>query len=191
MKRFFRIRLSPIALLVTPFLFGACSPLATMNIPLNANAQVTKPAPSAEAQLSPHKAPPDPVPVDPNDDLSLGKRHFAQTNYGLAEQHFRRAVEKSTGPSARNAEAWLGLAASYDRLRRFDLADRAYENAIRTIGPTPEILNNQGYSFMLRRDYRKARAKFAQAQEKDPANPYILNNIALLEEADRPPQRAR
>src|SRR5262249_51929821 len=30
---------------------------------------------------------------DPNDDLSLGKKHFRATNYGLAERHFRRAVE--------------------------------------------------------------------------------------------------
>jgi Flp pilus assembly protein TadD len=31
-------------------------------------------------------------------------------------------------------------------LRRFDLADRAYGQAIRIVGPTAEILNNQGYS---------------------------------------------
>ena len=50
---------------------------------------------------------------DPSDDLSLGKRHYREQNYGLAEQHFRRAVEKLP----RDGEAWLGLAASYDRLR--------------------------------------------------------------------------
>ena len=50
--------------------------------------------------------------VDPNDDLSLAKQYYRQGNYGLAERYFRRAVE--SGP--RDAEAWLGLAASYDRL---------------------------------------------------------------------------
>jgi Flp pilus assembly protein TadD len=54
--------------------------------------------------------------------LSLGKKYFRTINCGLAEKHFRAAVEKHP----RDAEAWIGLAASYDRLRRFDLADRAY-----------------------------------------------------------------
>src|SRR6476661_896635 len=55
---------------------------------------------------------------DPYDELSLGKKYFRTSNYGLAEKHFRAAVEKHP----RDAEAWIGLAASYDRLRRFDLA---------------------------------------------------------------------
>jgi tetratricopeptide (TPR) repeat protein len=76
------------------------------------------------------------------DDRSLGKRYFKAGNYGLAERYFRRAVETH----ARDAEAWVGLAASYDRLRRFDLADRAYAEAIRLVGPRVPILNNQGYS---------------------------------------------
>lgn len=116
---------------------------------------------------------------DPNDDLSLGKKHYRQGSFGLAEQHFRRAVEK--GP--KSLEAWIGLAASYDKLRRFDLADRAYAQAIRLAGPTPEILNNQGYSYLLRGDRRKARATLLQAQAKDPGNPYIRNNLELLDQS--------
>ena len=119
--------------------------------------------------------------ADPKDDLSLGKQHFRQENYGLAEHYFRRAAELHP----RDAEAWLGLAASYDRLRRFELADRAYKQAIVIVGATPEVLNNQGYSFMLRGDYPRARAKFAEAQALDPKNPYILNNIKLLQESSR------
>jgi Flp pilus assembly protein TadD len=115
---------------------------------------------------------------DPKDDLSLGKRHYKEQNYGLAEKHFRKAVEAQP----RTAEAWIGLAASYDRLRRFDLADRAYEQAINLIGPTPELLNNQGFSYLLRGDYKLARKKLAAAQAKDPDSKYIQNNIDLLNE---------
>ncbi|HTM75187.1 MAG TPA: tetratricopeptide repeat protein [Pseudolabrys sp.] len=118
---------------------------------------------------------------DPNDELSLGKKQYRANNYGLAEKHFRLAVEKHP----RDAEAWLGLAASYDRLRRFDLADRAYSQAVGILGPTVEILNNQGYSYMLRGDYKRAHATLAAARRKDPNNKYVLNNLRLLEESYR------
>jgi Flp pilus assembly protein TadD len=114
---------------------------------------------------------------DPNDDLSLGKKYFRAADFRLAERHFRRAVELHP----RDLESWIGLAASDDRLRRFDLADRAYEQAMKIAGPTPEILNNLGYSFMLRGEYRRARETLLQAQAQDPGNPYIRNNLELLE----------
>ena len=114
---------------------------------------------------------------DQHDELSLGKKHFRARDFGLAERHFRRAVELSP----RDAEAWLGLAASYDRLRRFDEADRAYRQALAIVGPAPEVLNNQGYSYLLRGDYKTARRKFLAAQAKDPENPRIARNIELME----------
>jgi Flp pilus assembly protein TadD len=138
--------------------------------------------PHAVGDAGPPADPAPPLtPSNPNDDLSLGRMNFRQGNYGLAEQYFRRAVE--TGP--REAEAWLGLAAAYDRLRRFDLADRAYNQLYALTGRTPEILNNQGYSYMLRGDFAHARQILSEAQAKDPANPYIRNNLALLEESVR------
>jgi tetratricopeptide (TPR) repeat protein len=116
---------------------------------------------------------------DPNDDLQLGKKYFRSNNFGQAEKSFRNAVQKYP----RDAEAWVGLAASYDRLHRFDLADRAYAEAIRLIGPTTEILNDQGFSYMLRGDYTRAHKKLDEAQSKDPANPYVQANIRLLEDS--------
>jgi Flp pilus assembly protein TadD len=118
---------------------------------------------------------------DPNDDLSLGKKHFRAANFGLAERHFRRAVESHP----QDAEAWVGLAASYDRLRRFELADRAYAQAITLIGRTPELLNNQGYSYLLRGDYIRSRSTLRAAQAKDPDSPYIQNNLELLDQSVR------
>jgi hypothetical protein len=55
--------------------------------------------------------------------LELGKRYYSKGEFGLAEQAFRKAVELDKN----DPEAWLGLAASYDRLRRFDQARRAYD----------------------------------------------------------------
>jgi Flp pilus assembly protein TadD len=127
------------------------------------------------------KATPEVLGDNPNDDLSLAKRHFRRGGYGLAEKHFRKAVELQP----RDAEAWLGLAAAYDRLRRFDLADRAYRQVIRLIGPTPEVLNNQGFSYMLRGDYRRARQTLLAAKARSPNNPHINANLELLAEVQR------
>jgi Flp pilus assembly protein TadD len=139
-------------------------------------------APVTAASLTePPNATPELLGNDPNDDVSIGKKYFRQGSYGLAEQRFRKAAE--THP--RDAEAWLGLAASYDRLRRFDLADRAYKEAIRLVGETSAILNNQGFSYMLRGDNARARAKFLAAQAMDPANPFAQNNLVMLDESAR------
>ena len=170
-----RISFAGIALLGAALL-GGCTTFGLPGAPLPGVLAVTPAKPFDTGPAQP----------DPNDDLELGKRQFAATNYGLAEQHFRRAVERSTGPRSRDAEAWLGLAASYDRLRRFDLADRAYSQAIAAIGPTPEVLNNQGYSFLLRKDYKRARVLLMRAHAQDPKNLYVSNNIALLDASEGP-----
>ena len=89
----------------------------------------------------------------------------------------------------RDVAAWTGLAASYDRLSRFDLADRAYASAIKLAGETTELLNNQGYSYMLRGDYMAARKKFLKAYAREPNNPTIINNLKLLDGSVRSIQR--
>jgi len=150
---------------------------ANASVPPDAGAETTGIA-SSDVQAS---AEPGLFGSDPYDDLNLGKKHYRAANYGLAEKHFRRAVELHP----RDAESWLGLAASYDRLRRFELADRAYNQAIGIVGPTAEILNNQGYSYMLRGDYKRARTRLTDAQRKDPRNRFVQNNLQLLEESYR------
>jgi tetratricopeptide (TPR) repeat protein len=139
--------------------------------------QPAEPGPSGEP-VAP-LAHPGLVGDDPNDDAQRGKKYFRSNNFGLAEKSFRTAVEKHPN----DAGAWVGLAASYDRLHRFDLADRAYAAALRLVGPTAEILNDQGFSYMLRGDYARAHKKLQEAQAKDPANPYVQANLQLLEES--------
>jgi Flp pilus assembly protein TadD len=122
-----------------------------------------------------------PLPGDPGDDLKLGQKQYRAGNFDLAERHFGRAAE--TNP--RDPEAWVGLAAVYDRQRRFDLADRAYDQVLAIVGPTAELLNNRGYSYLLRGDYPRARATLLAAAAQDPKNPYIKNNLALLDKSSR------
>lgn len=123
----------------------------------------------------------------PSDEpLRLGMEYFNRGNFGLAERYFRDAVEKAP----RDASAWIGLAASYDRLGRFDLADRAYRSAIHLVGETTALLNNRGYSYMLRGDLKTARQYFLRAYRREPGNPTIINNLKLLDGSGRFIQRS-
>jgi len=123
----------------------------------------------------------------PSDEpLRLGMEYFNRGNFGLAERYFRDAVEKAP----RDASAWIGLAASYDRLGRFDLADRAYRSAIQLAGETTALLNNRGYSYMLRGDLKTARQCFLRAYRREPGNPTIINNLKLLDGSSRFIQRS-
>jgi Flp pilus assembly protein TadD len=105
------------------------------------------------------------------------KTQFRDGNYGLAEDKFLEALEKDET----NLEAWIGLAASYDQLGRFDLADKAYIKALKIGGRTPEILNNQGYSYLMRGDETKAFEILTEAARLDPDNPHIKGNLELVQ----------
>src|SRR3954449_1480792 len=116
-------------------------------------------APVAPAGADPVQEPTD-VKYYPSDEpVRMGLEHFNRGNYGIANRYFRDAVEKAP----KDVTAWIGLAASYDRLRRFDLADQAYAQAIRLGGETVQILNDQGYSLMLRGNLTAALRKFEKA----------------------------
>ena len=123
--------------------------------------------PLARARLRPKKKP---MPV-------RARLHFKNEDYGLAEKYFRLSVEENPNLT----EGWMGLAASYDRLRRFDLAARAYKVVIKQTGYTTALHNNLGYHQYLRGNMAKARKHFNAALAIDPGNPYALNNLEMLE----------
>lgn len=166
------LRLAP--LIVAVAALGACS--ATKQAGRAADHDLT--TASVPAAAAPHQAA---KPLDEvKDDLALGKEHYRATNYGLAELHFRRATE-----ARGDAEAWLGLAAAYDQLRRFELADRAYRHVLKLTGPTPELLNNRGYSYLLRGDIRRASQDLSAAAAGAPENERIRNNLKALDSRAR------
>jgi Flp pilus assembly protein TadD len=163
------LRLAPLVIAVAAL--GACS--ATNTGGRAADLDLTTASVSGATASAPQAA----KPLDEvKDDLTLGKEHYRATNYGLAELHFRRAVEASG-----DAEAWLGLAAAYDQLKRFDLADRAYREVLKRTGPTPELLNNRGYSYLLRGDLRRASQDLSAAAAGAPDNERIRNNLKALD----------
>lgn len=114
-----------------------------------------------------------------------GQKHYMAGRYGLAQVQYMKAVE--TNPQ--NLDAWLGLAASYDRLKRFDLAQRSYKSAIKIGGRTSTVLNNLGYSYLLQGNVKAARRNLMAARKLDPENPNIQANLALLEKGRKFPKR--
>jgi Flp pilus assembly protein TadD len=109
-------------------------------------------------------------------DLNAGKAQFNDGNYGLAEKHFRKAVELR----ASNAEAWMGLAAAYDQLGRFDFADRAYDQLLKVAGRRPQIVNNMGYSQYLRGNKKEAKKLLIEARKGMTDTTVVDANLELL-----------
>lgn len=110
-----------------------------------------------------------------DEDARLGHQNFLAGNFGNAEYYFRRSVEITP----QNGAAWLGLASCYDRLGRFDLAERAYKSAERYAQNNVAVLNNHGYSYLLRGRNKDAVRLFNKALQIEPDNPTVLNNLRM------------
>jgi Flp pilus assembly protein TadD len=116
--------------------------------------------------------------VYPGDiDARHGHENLLAGNCGNAISYFTRAVDAFP----QNAAAWIGLASCYDRIKKFQLADRAYHKALVITGENVVYLNNRGYSFLLRGDIQKAREYFQKAKRLAPADPTIANNLTMTE----------
>ncbi len=159
---------------------GSIAPRAKSEAKVD-RAETKSEALASEASVPATTAAVAPAPASNEIDLSAARAHFRAGRFAEAEAIFHNAAKMNP----RDAEAWLGLAACYDRMRRFELADRAYVQAAAIKGPTSEILNNQGYSYLLRGDMRRARNTLTVAKNKDPDNVYVQNNLQLLDQAER------
>jgi len=107
------------------------------------------------------------------------RAHFRNNDFGYSAAYYKKAVELAP----KNAEGYVGLGASYDRLGRFDQSDRVYATLYAICGPTAQYYNNVGYSYMLRGNLTQALSNFRKAKALDPGNPVIVNNIGMLSAA--------
>lgn len=111
--------------------------------------------------------------------LIEARAHFRNKDFGHSAALYKRVVELSP----KSAEGYVGLAASYDRLRRFDLSDRVYASLFDLSGNTVQYHNNRGYSYLLRGDLRAALSSFREAKKIDPDNVIVANNIRIVADA--------
>jgi Flp pilus assembly protein TadD len=160
-----------------------CFPIMACALILSACSEYARdsyaPRPVPEEPLS-YAATKSAAPLSAAEHALRGRQNLDKGLYGLAEQEYRASVELKP----HNAEAWLGLAAAYDNLRRFDLADRAYRQVRKIMGVSAEVLNNEGYSQLMRGNFRKARKLFLEAQALDPNNPVVARNLAKVDAAE-------
>ncbi|NJC06626.1 Flp pilus assembly protein TadD [Sphingomonas kaistensis] len=84
-----------------------------------------------------------------------------------------------------------GVAA--DRMQDWRSADAAYARGLRLKAASPELLNNLGWSLLLRGQWSEAQRRLAQAARLAPTNPRIASNLDLADSAllaDLPARRA-
>jgi len=111
--------------------------------------------------------------------LAQARNYFRTSNFGYSAAFYKKTVELMP----QNPEGYVGLAASYDRLGRFDLSDRVYASLFRISGETTQYYNNVGYSYMLRGNLTAALTSFRKAAALDPKNIVVANNLQLLTNA--------
>jgi Flp pilus assembly protein TadD len=108
-------------------------------------------------------------------EIRAARSAFEAGNFGYAVRYFEQAAESE--------EACLGLAASYDWLYRFDMADRTYDRCGDIAGEGFAYHNNRGFSYLLRGDTAKAAASFGRAQALRPSSPVVRTNLRILRDA--------
>lgn len=111
--------------------------------------------------------------------IQQGRTHFSNRRYRNAVSSFQRATELSPG----NMDAWLGLAASLDMVGKFDDADKAYGVLQRSMGNDVRILNNMGYSQLIRGNLVEAKRYLNASFEADPRSDITSNNLKMISAA--------
>jgi tetratricopeptide (TPR) repeat protein len=124
--------------------------------------------------------------IDLADPIEAGRAQLATGQYGLAIDSLTRVVHAEP----RNARALSLLALGYDRIHRYDLADRYYAAALEVDPQHAMTLNNWGYSRLLRRDYAEADRLLRLASQARRDDPVIEANLRLRANAGEEPTAA-
>jgi hypothetical protein len=111
--------------------------------------------------------------------LAEGRMQFRNGNFALAVDAFRRATRQP----AQSVDAYNGLAASYDRLGRFDLARRYYEEALAIAPADPRVIHNYAVSLRLQGRDAEAHQLLASASPPAAASPVPAAQEAALADA--------
>jgi len=95
----------------------------------------------------------------------------------------RRLLSKAVSSPRATWRAWNAQGVLCDLKRDWAGADRAYAQAFVLSPDQPDLLNNKGWSLMLRGEAARALELFDGAVRLDPKNPRIANNRELARAA--------
>jgi len=112
-------------------------------------------------------------------EMAAAHEAFGREEFGVAGRYYQMA--RASEPDS--LDACLGLAASYDWLNRFDLADPVYSSCKKIADDSFLYHNNVGFSHLLRGDLDRASVSLAQAAALRPGHPVVENNLAILRDA--------
>ena len=113
--------------------------------------------------------------LDASDPVERGRGLILTGQYGLAIDNLNEVAARDPG----NARALTLLAVAYGQVRRFDLADRYHARALEIDPHSAVVLNNWGYSYLVRGDDRRATELLERAIATSDGRPIVAANLAL------------
>jgi Tfp pilus assembly protein PilF len=117
------------------------------------------------------------------DDASLSERAgIAALKLGKIDDAIV-LLDRSTKSVGVTWRAWNARGVAADLQQDWSTADIAYRKAASIAPEEAEVVNNQGWSQLLRGDWRNAADLFADASAKDPHSTRIANNLELARAA--------
>jgi tetratricopeptide (TPR) repeat protein len=122
--------------------------------------------------------------MDIQNPVENGRALLVTGQYGLAIDALSRALHDDP----KNARTLTLLAEAYDRLHRYDLADRFHGEALLVDPNFVAALNNWGYSFLVRGDRARALGLLERAVAVKKGHPVIAANLQLAGGVTAPSQ---
>jgi tetratricopeptide (TPR) repeat protein len=110
-----------------------------------------------------------------HDPVENGRALLMTGQYGLAIDALSRVLHDDPN----NPRTLTLLAEAYDRLHRYDLADRYHGEALRVDPNFVAALNNWGYSYLVRGDKARAVGLLERAAAVKKDHPVIASNLRL------------
>lgn len=120
--------------------------------------------------------------AEPSDSRSAERAGIASLAAGDVGDA-RRFIEKAIALGSPSWRVWNALGVLCDFEANWDCADAAYGSAVVLVPNQPEILNNHGWSLILRGEWASAVQSLERAAQADPKSTRIKNNLELVRAA--------
>jgi tetratricopeptide (TPR) repeat protein len=113
--------------------------------------------------------------MDVQDPVANGRALLVTGQYGLAIDALSRVLHDDPN----NVRALNLIAEAYDRLHRYDLADRYHAQALEVDPNSVAALNNWGFSYLVRGNKSRAIELLERAEAIKSDQPIVLANLKL------------